>query len=95
MVDEVVCPEHGRQGIGLACTHVAHAIDSGEPVGFFWGDDTDTARPDAWCWACEQALRAVPAGESTDEWFLACDNKVLCAGCWDLAKHRLFETRRA
>ena len=39
MADEVVCPVHGRQGIGLACTHIAHAIDSGEAVGFFWGDD--------------------------------------------------------
>jgi hypothetical protein len=92
MADEVVCPEHGRQGIGLACTHVAHAIGSGAAVGFFWGDDTDTARPDAWCWACEQALRAVPPEQSTEAWFVACDYKVLCAGCWDLAKHRLYES---
>jgi hypothetical protein len=94
MVDEVVCPEHGRQGIGLACAHVAHAIESGEAVGFFWGDDTDTARPDAWCRSCEQALRAVPAGQSTEAWFLACDFKVLCAACWDLAQHRLYKGQR-
>ena len=49
--DMVVCPQHGQQSIGLVCTHIAHAIDSGERVVFFWADDTDTARPDAWC-AC-------------------------------------------
>ena len=92
MSDEVVCREHGRQGIGLACTHVAHAIDSGESVGFFWGDETDTARPDAWCGACERTLMAVPAGESTEAWFVSCDYKVLCAGCWDLAKYRMYDS---
>jgi hypothetical protein len=78
--------------LGLHPRRARHRL--GEPVGFFWGDDTDTARPDAWCWACEQALRAVPVGESTEAWFLACDYKVLCAGCWDLAKSRLYESRR-
>jgi hypothetical protein len=34
------------------------AVDRGERVGFFWGDDTNTARPDAWCLQCEQKLRA-------------------------------------
>jgi hypothetical protein len=91
-MDEVVCREHGKQGIGLVCTHVAHAIDSGVRVGFFWGDDTDTARPDAWCLACEQALRAVPRGETTEKWFMQCDYKILCAACWDLAKRRLYDS---
>lgn len=93
-MDKVVCPEHGRQGIGLVCTHIALAIDSAEPVGFFWGNDADTARPDAWCMACEQALRETPAGQPTETWFLACDFKILCAACWDIAKHRLYESRR-
>ena len=92
MRDEVVCPEHGRQRIGLACAHIAHAIDSGKPVGFFWGDDTDNAGPDAWCTTCEAALLATPAGASTDEWFLACNFKILCAGCWDQAKQRLYNS---
>jgi hypothetical protein len=94
MKNEMTCPQHGRQGIGLVCTHIAHAVDSGEQVGFFWGDDSDTARPDAWCWACEQAQLAVPAGESTADWFRKCDYKVLCAACWDQAKHVLYESPR-
>lgn len=87
MQGEINCPAHGRQGIGLVCTHIAHAVDGGQSVGFFWGDDSDTARPDAWCSACEQALLAVPQGESTEKWFLACENKIFCAECWDLAKN--------
>ena len=91
MKGEVHCPEHGRQGIGLVCTHIAHALDNGLSVGFFWGDDTDTARPDAWCAACEQALRSVPKGDSTEAWFLACDYKVFCAACWDYARQVMLE----
>ena len=94
MSDQVMCVEHGLQGIGLACSHVAIATDSGDPVGFFWGDDTDTARPDAWCSSCEHSLLAVPSGESTEPWFVACNFKVLCAGCWDLAKTRLYDALR-
>lgn len=89
MSREVECRAHGRQGIGLACTHVAHAIDSGEQVGFFWGDDVDTARPDAWCAACERALVALN-GASSDDWFQRADFKILCAGCWDEAKRVLY-----
>jgi hypothetical protein len=87
---QVKCKTHGIQGFGLACTHVAHAIDSGEPVGFHWGDDDDMARPDAWCHECELRLRAVPPGETSEQWFLDCDYKILCSLCWDLAKERLF-----
>jgi hypothetical protein len=87
------CPVHGRQGIGLACTHVAHAIDSGADVGFFWGDETDTARPDAWCAECERKLVALK-GVSSDRWFDEGEFKVLCAACWDEARAILFERRR-
>ena len=95
MSEAVTCPQHGRQGIGLVCTHIAHAVDSGQLVGFSWGDETDTARPDAWCWACEQGLRAVPRGQSTEAWFLACDYKIFCAACWDHAKEVVYSRPRA
>ena len=89
MAHSAECPAHGRQGIGLACTHVAHAIDSGARVGFFWGDDTDIARPDAWCTACNEKLLAL-RGASSERWFEEADFKILCAACWDEAKLRLF-----
>jgi hypothetical protein len=79
------CAVHGRQGIGLVCEHIALAVDRGERVGFFWGDDTDTARPDAWCLKCEQALLALH-GASSEGWFRDAGFKVVCAKCWDDAK---------
>ena len=84
------CPKHGRQGIGLVCAHVAHAIDSGEDVGFFWGNDTDTARPDAWCAACERKLVALN-GAASDGWFIEAAFKILCASCWDEARRVIHE----
>ena len=83
------CPTHGRQGVALACTHIAHAIAAGEQVGFFWGDDVDTARPDAWCADCERRLRALD-GASSEAWFVAAEFKVLCVACWDEAKRVLY-----
>lgn len=85
------CPRHGSQGIGLVCIHVARAIDSRASVGFFWGDDTDLARPDAWCADCEQALIALNGASSAD-WFKAADFKILCAACWDEAKKILYDS---
>ena len=84
--NRVNCCEHGDQGISLVCIHAAIAIDSGEPSGFYWSDNTDLARPDAWCHACEERL----VGEGWSEtWFKDADFKILCAVCWDLAKERL------
>ncbi len=83
-MQQTECPRHGAQGFGLICKHVAVAVDSGQKVGFFWGDDTDLARPDAWCYLCEQALRKLE-GASSEKWFLDAEFKILCAACWDEA----------
>jgi hypothetical protein len=82
---EVQCSVHGRRGIGLVCEHIAHAVGRGDRVGFFWGDETDTARPDAWCMQCEQALRALN-GASSEQWFLDARFKIICSNCWDEAR---------
>lgn len=81
----VECQVHGRQGIGLVCTHIAHAVDGDHPrVGFFHGNETDTARPDAWCRACEDSLIELD-GDQGDRWFDNADFKVFCQFCWDEA----------
>ena len=82
---KINCHRHGAQGFGLVCTHVAHAIDKNQQVGFFWGDDIDLARPDAWCKSCEKRLIALK-GASSEQWFIECEYKMLCAKCWDEAK---------
>jgi hypothetical protein len=79
------CPTHGKQGIGLVCTHVAHAIDANQRVGFFWGSEDHLARPDAWCKACEDKLVAL-ADSNGNEWFKEADFKIFCCLCWDQAK---------
>jgi hypothetical protein len=76
------CPKHGEKGIGLVCKHVAFALVQGKRVGFYWGDDTDTARADAWCSECEKALVALN-GASSEDWFIKGEFKILCAACWD------------
>ncbi|NLR99727.1 hypothetical protein HGP17_23140 [Rhizobium sp. P38BS-XIX] len=81
----VICDSHGDQGIGLACIHVAGAIDGEAISGCYCSSATDMARPDAWCQDCEAAL--LDQGWNED-WFKAADFKILCAACWDLASQR-------
>jgi hypothetical protein len=85
MPAETECHIHGRQGIGLVCIHIAEAMERGQMVGFHWGDDTDTARPDAWCSRCEKDLIALQ-GASSEQWFLDGQFKIFCAKCWDRAQ---------
>ena len=78
------CPNHGEQGVGLVCKHIAYAVDESRRVGFFWGDEIDTARPDGWCAQCERDLQLF-GPERSDEWFVAAEFKIFCAKCWDEA----------
>ena len=64
----------------------AISIDSGEHVGFHCEDNGDLGRPDAWCQSCEDSWPSFNG--DGDAWFGACDFKVVCCGCWDLAKNR-------
>ena len=79
------CARHGNEGIGLVCEHIAYAVDRGEAVGFFWGDDVDFARPDAWCASCESRLVALQ-GATSEQWFKDEHFKIFCAKCWDEAR---------
>ena len=78
----VVCEKHGTQGIGLVCRHILQAK---EAVGFFWSDDSDQARPDAWCNDCEEKL---VKEEFSEAWFEQAGFQPICALCWDEAKAR-------
>ena len=61
---QTIYPSHGKQGVGLVCAHIAHAVDQGAKIGFFYGDDTDTARPDAWCQASLRGIGVIEALEA-------------------------------
>jgi hypothetical protein len=54
-------------------------VDREEKVGFYWGSDTDTAWPDAWCAQCERALVALHGG-SSEQWFKDAEFFLLHAG---------------
>lgn len=83
-----VCPQHGPQGMGFACIHVARAIDSGEQVGFFSREASEMDRPWAWCRSCEAHF--VATNEDWKEIAAVADFKLLCSACWDEAKRVLF-----
>lgn len=80
------CSVHGIQGIGLLCTHLAHSLLEQTAVGFHEYDVGDNARPDAWCNACAARWDLTETEAQREQWFLDCDFKLLCVGCWDEAK---------
>lgn len=86
MNKNIECPLHGKQEIGLLCTHLAHSLIEQTNVGFHEFDDGDLGRPDAWCNTCEQNLAKVTNDNEQEKWFLECDYKIVCAACWDEAK---------
>jgi hypothetical protein len=90
--DTTECLRHGTQGYGIACIHVAEAIDSGEKVGFFWSPDPEMARPFAWCAACERYLNQ--NGGDLQKLAKIADFKMICATCWDEAKAVLYDQGR-
>lgn len=76
----VHCGAHGQQGIALLCIHLASVQQEARHVGFFYGTETDLARPDGWCVACETRLLNGVNGEA---WMREADFKIVCALCWD------------
>jgi hypothetical protein len=82
----VRCTTHGMQQETFVCQHIVQGMASRKRVGFFWtGDDPDNARPDAWCYECEERVRAT-GGEWVGEAESHLGAKVLCGACYDLAK---------
>lgn len=88
MVDtKANCDRHGEQELAIACIHVCRSLDSRDDVGFYWDPDSNGARHDAWCHACEQWSLANP-DESPEVWMKVTEFKFLCVRCWDEAKAR-------
>jgi hypothetical protein len=90
MRNTIKCQKHGEGGFGTACIHICRAIDSGQQVGFFWGEqDKRLARPDAWCAACERYLMQ-NVNTAPQELKVVMDIQFLCEWCWDEAKLKLY-----
>jgi hypothetical protein len=80
------CDIHGIQQETFVCQHIAQGMVTKTRVGFFWTmQDPNNPRPDAWCEACEERVRA-----TGEEWVgdaeVQLAPKLLCGACYDLAK---------
>ena len=57
VMSKVNCGQHGLAGMACVCVHAAVAIDTGEPVGFYFDELEGPSL--AWCHACnrDQSIR--------------------------------------
>lgn len=85
MSDKVRCQTHGETDATYVCRHIVDSIDTGKAVGFFSPEDSDMARPDAWCAECNEVCRS-EGGEWTEKALEFVQVTVLCGGCYDRAK---------
>lgn len=85
----VECVQHGKQGIGVVCIHIAKAIKTSTQVGFFWSPDPELTRPFAWCAACEQYLNENDG--DVEKLATIAEFVIICAKCWDEAKAILYD----
>jgi hypothetical protein len=85
----VHCEEHGSQQETFVCQHIKEGLTEGQPYGFWWSDDPENARPDAWCTMCNK-LVSENEGEWTDELLEIVQVKLLCGRCYDEAKSMNF-----
>jgi hypothetical protein len=79
------CPIHGEQPETFVCQHVVQTLRDGVPRGFFWANNTNETRPDAWCSDCNSRV-ATSAGEWTPEAEALAGVRLICAACYDRAK---------
>jgi hypothetical protein len=76
----VACDVHGPMAPAYICKHLV----TGKRLGFFASEETEEARPDAWCSRCEQ-IRIAAGGEWPEDY---ADIAIICVGCYDQARER-------
>lgn len=81
----VECSEHGKQQETFVCQHIIETLEDGKARGFWWANDPENPRPDAWCSECEKKVQA-SNGEWNDENEAFAGVKLLCGACYDRAK---------
>jgi len=89
----VDCCEHGKQQATFVCNHVVESLHDETPRGFWWANDPDNPRPDAWCSECEKRLKAND-GEWNEEIETLANIRLLCGVCYDNAKSLNFPSQK-
>jgi hypothetical protein len=82
------CSQHGLAGMAFVCVHAAAAIDTGEPVGFYFDESEGPAL--AWCHACEQLRLQATETNPNVNWAAGLEFKSVCEQCSRLGTARLF-----
>lgn len=86
-MNEVDCEIHGRQDEAFVCQHLANNLsDRPRPIGFHHADNPSNPHPDAWCSECNARFVA-EGSEWRGEARQNLEATLLCAGCYDVAKH--------
>lgn len=81
----VECCLHGEQQETFVCQHIVQTLNDEIPRGFWWADNPENPRPDAWCSECEAMVQRT-GGEWNDESEAFAQVKLLCGVCYDQAK---------
>lgn len=89
----VECCEHGKQQATFVCNHVVESLRDEIPRGFWWANDPDNPRADAWCSECEERLKAND-GEWNEEIETLANIRLLCGVCYDNAKNLNFPSQK-
>jgi hypothetical protein len=79
------CEVHGDQQATFVCQHIVRSLREDRPYGFFWAEDPESARPDAWCTACNEQV-ASTGGDWTEESEAFAGVTLICGACYDRAK---------
>lgn len=80
--EPVECDLHGTSYATFTCCHLAE----GSNLGFFYNDDPEDPRPDAWCAKCDELMMADGGWNEENEKYA--DITLLCAYCYDQTKER-------
>ncbi|MCG9748134.1 hypothetical protein [Shewanella sp. Isolate8] len=81
----VECGTHGKQQATFVCQHIIQTLHDGKARGFWWANDPENPRPDAWCSECEVKVQETN-GEWNDESEAFAGVKLLCGACYDRVK---------
>ncbi len=77
------CGTHGLSEVCYVCEH----LSQGTGLGFITGDDSPSARPDAWCHRCNALVSHLTSWDDLPE---ADQPRIVlvCGGCYDAIKVR-------
>jgi hypothetical protein len=76
------CAEHGESEAAFVCQHLVQSKLDNKSVGFYCAEDTDAARPDAWCAECDRRFMKAK-GKWTPKLKAFFKITAICSGCYD------------